>query len=157
MKVEALAERRGVWASLRSGTPLPGQWARVCAGLVGVLKHTLRPDPTIGRGLKWSEKTISDQFGGLWRELLVLLGDSNSPFRLKPGQPKAPPESPRGRPGRPPASKQPLEPACVDLGVPHCRLDGTVAEVRLDRPEVGALIHQLVARGMPQHVGMDVR
>jgi hypothetical protein len=53
-------------------------------------------------------------------------------------------------------SKQALEPSRCQLGVAHRMLDRLVAEIGLDRSGIDAVVGQLEAAGVAQHVRMDL-
>jgi len=57
----------------------------------------------------------------------------------------------------PVSSPQVLKAAWRQFGVTHGRLDRAMAQVCLQRPGVGALVRQCVARGMAQHVRMHLK
>jgi len=56
---------------------------------------------------------------------------------------------------RPLLSPQPLEPASGDPGVMGCVLVISLPEVVLHGSQIGALVGEIIAAGMPQHVRPD--
>ena len=53
--------------------------------------------------------------------------------------------------------KQPLEAGRRQLGVAHRVLDVLMPQIGLDRPRIGSLVRQFVARCMSQHVRVDLQ